>query len=383
MFSLASPWCLLALLIPIAVRIYKLLRRHQKATIAYSSLANARTAGKSWKVRLAWLPAALFDLTFVALAIALARPQSSVTTTQAEDASEGIAIEMVMDRSGSMYQDMAFNGMRTTRLETVKAIFSLFVFGDEQQHDFKGRQGDLVGLVTFAKTAETNCPLTLGHDALKQALDTIQLINPEDLPKVQNALNNGLDLNSVLLATGKRQLYNAFAHVYGQDQARPALEYYLQLNENNMTAIGDALALGIARLKQADADAKDYKIKSKVLILLTDGENNHGREVASVISFAKDSNVKVHVIAIGEASRFNADDSLKQLADATGGSYTQADSADELIKVYADIDSMERSKITDKTFTNTTELFQPVLLIALALLFLHILLSTTLFRTLP
>ena len=383
MYSLSSPWFLLALLIPIAFRLFALFRKRQRPAIAYSSLVNARLAGKSWRIRLRRLPEATMDIAFVLLTIALARPQESFTTSQAENASEGIAIEMVLDRSASMCQEMSFGNRRTTRLDAVKEVFSLFVFGDEDKKLFKGRDGDLVGLVTFAKTAETNCPLTLGHDALTQALDAILLIYPHETAKLQNAFNEGLDLNSILLPTSQQELYAAFARLYGKENARQALQYYIDLSENNQTAIGDALALGLARLKQYDVDKKDYKIKSKVLILLTDGENNYGRDVSSVISYAKDCGIKVHVIAIGEARSLRGNNDLPKLAKETGGIYMQADSADELVTVYQSIDTMERSKLTDTTFTNTRELFQPFLLGALALLALYAILKTTVFRTLP
>ena len=120
-----------------------------------------------------------------------------------------------------------------------------------------------------------------------------------------------------------------------------------------------------------------------MLILLTDGENNYGRDVSSVISYAKDCGIKVHVIAIGEARSLRGNNDLPKLAKETGGIYMQADSADELVTVYQSIDTMERSKLTDTTFTNTRELFQPFLLGALALLALYAILKTTAFRTLP
>lgn len=384
MVSLASPWCLLALLIPVAIRLWRYFRRvHRRPAIPYSSLCNARQAGRSWRMALHGLPEALFDIAFALLAVAMARPQEFTTTSQTDNASEGIAIEMVLDRSASMSQEMAFGNQRTTRLEAVKEVFSLFVFGDKDKSLFKGRDGDLVGLVTFAKTAETNCPLTLGHDALSDALNGLLLLYPSEITRLQNAFQEGLDINAILLPTDQRELLNAFAQLYGKDNARKALQYYIELSENNQTAIGDALALGLARLRQYDADKTDYTIKSKVLILLTDGENNHGRDVSSVISYAQESHIKVHVIAIGEARLPSADNDLQKLSRETGGTYTQADSADELVAVYQAIDSMERSKLTDVTFTNTREMFQPFLLAALAVLALAAILKATLFRTLP
>lgn len=383
-FQFASPWCLLALLVLPAIHLLRYARRRRhRAAMPFSSLRIAQASRRSWRVRLRWLPEVVADVAFAALCLALARPQSIVTTAHTEQSGEGIAIEMVLDRSGSMSQPMAFEYQQTTRLEAVKRIFSLFLFGDDTSSRFAGRDGDLVGLVTFAKTAETNCPLTLGHDALADVLQTIVLIDPADTDAVKNAAQNGVDLNAALLMTrDTRALYNAFGAVYGRENAEQAVRYFAEIGENNRTAIGDALALGLARLRQADAKTKDYTIKSKVLILLTDGENNAGREISSVIGYAKDSNVKVHVIAIGEA-RQQADPALAKIAEETGGKYLLADTADEILQIYQDIDKMERSKLTDITYTNSVEMFQPFLLTAFILILLHILLSHTIFRTLP
>ena len=380
MLTFQSPWCLLALAIPILIRLVHWRRRPRPAAIAASSLDALRAARPSWRVRLRGLPMLLADLAFAALVVAIARPQYLLTTTRSDSASEGIAIEMVLDRSASMSQPMDFANARTTRLEAVKRIFSLFVFGDHKQ--LKGRDGDLVGLVSFAKTAQTDCPLTLSHDALTDALNAIVLVDPDNLNAVRKASRDGLDLNACLIATSKPSIYRAFADIYGPNHARRALENYLELGENTQTAIGDALALAIARLKQADAFATSYNIASKVLILLTDGENNYGRDVSSVIAHAQEAKVKVHVIAIGEARHLPQND-LPTLANKTGGSYTVADSADELLDIYRDIDAMERSELKDTAYVSSTEHFQPFVLAAFLLLLLSILLDTTLLRTLP
>lgn len=381
MFTFLHPWCLLALIIPVILRVVHVWRRRRPAALPYSSLAAAKAVPRSWRLRLRWLPGVLTDLALCALVFTLARPQLHVTTSNSESSSEGIAIEMVLDRSGSMSQDMMFDKRRTTRLEAVKNIFSLFIHGDKKL--LPGRDGDLIGLVSFAKTAQTDCPLTLSHDALTSALDTIRLIDAENLGDVREAARQGLDLNACLIADNQQTLYRAFAEIYGPRTGRTALENFLELGENNRTAIGDALALALARLKQADAFAhNNYKIASKVLILLTDGENNFGRDVASTIPLALDAKVKVHVIAIGEA-RFLRQNDLPTLAQKTGGTYTVADSADELLAIYRDIDAMERTQLKDVSYVSSTEYFQPFLLAALALLLLAVLLDCTVLRTFP
>jgi len=92
------------------------------------------------------------------------------------EANEGIAIEMVIDRSSSMAAEMNFENRRLNRLEVVKEVFERFVLGDGK--DLKGRGNDLVGMISFAQFPETVCPLTLGHGALPQFLETVRLAQP-------------------------------------------------------------------------------------------------------------------------------------------------------------------------------------------------------------
>lgn len=380
----ASPYFFLLLLLPILWHIAWHRRRCRRAAVGYSSLTNARSVPRTWRVRLACLPMLILDASAVALIIALARPQTMTSAMKSEDAKEGIAIEMVLDRSASMMQEMAFEGRRTTRLETVKKIFSRFVFGDDTG-TFQGRPNDLVGLVTFAKTAETTCPLTLGHDALKQALAECVLIPDTHIEALKKAQADGLDINSVIVQTDRfgAGLQEAFAQLYGKENAKRALAYFTELEENNRTAIGDALALGLARLKQIDSSARAYTVVSKVLILLTDGENNYGREVSSVVNYAKECNVKVYILGIGDIRELKADPALSRLAQETGGRFLIAHSAEELNKIYQDIDAMEKSEIKETQYINYQEAFPKFLLLSMMLLILHILLRTTLFRNLP
>ena len=95
MLTFQSPWCLLALAIPILIRLVHWRRRPRPAAIAASSLDALRAARPSWRVRLRGLPMLLADLAFAALVVAIARPQHLLTTTRSDSASEGIAIEML------------------------------------------------------------------------------------------------------------------------------------------------------------------------------------------------------------------------------------------------------------------------------------------------
>ncbi|MEM0969934.1 MAG: VWA domain-containing protein, partial [Verrucomicrobiota bacterium] len=147
------------------------LRHGPGAAIRFSWTGNAARAGRSLRQRLrAFLPW-LRWLAMVLLIVALARPQKG--TEQIQEKSEGIAIEMVVDRSGSMGEEMQFGGKRLNRLEVVKRVFQDFVLGDGK--GLPGRGNDLVGMISFARFAETTCPLTMGHGALPRFLETVQL----------------------------------------------------------------------------------------------------------------------------------------------------------------------------------------------------------------
>src|SRR5205807_711003 len=134
-------------------------------------------------------------------------------------ATEGIAMIMVVDVSGSMAEpDFTWRGQRITRLDAVKRAFTLFVAGGEglDGEALEGRPDDLIGLVTFATRPDSACPLTLSHSALLRILAHEE---PRTIP-----------------------------------------------NESQ-TNIGDAIAWGLQRLEKAGA-------RRKVMLLLTDGEHN-------------------------------------------------------------------------------------------------------------
>ena len=212
------------------------LRRRRKASpsIRFSSIYNAIKAGRSIRQQFLFLPSLLRYVALSLVVIGLARPQEGLERIR--DVNKGIAIEMVVDRSGSMGAEMEYKGEVLNRLEVVKEVFEEFILGNKR--DLKGRPNDLIGMVTFARYADTVCPLTLAHGALPRFLKTVKKV---------------------------------------------------ERREEDGTAIGDALALAAARLKtaeetlaqQTDQKEREYEIKSKVIILLTDGQNNAGKTRSS------------------------------------------------------------------------------------------------------
>jgi Ca-activated chloride channel homolog len=130
----------------------------------------ARHAGDAVKRLLPWLRAA----GLVLVVVALARPQRGLQEFRIR--TEGIAIQMCMDRSGSMQAlDFALDGERVNRLAAVKRVFHDFVAG---QGTLPGRPDDLIGLIAFGGFAEAKAPLTLDHGALLQVLDTVNIPRP-------------------------------------------------------------------------------------------------------------------------------------------------------------------------------------------------------------
>jgi Ca-activated chloride channel family protein len=166
------------------------------------------------------------------------------------------------------------------------------------------------------------------------------------------------------------------------------------------TAIGVALANAVARLKDSTA-------KSRVIILLTDGENNSGTiDPETSLDIAKGYGIKIYSIGVGvdgEAqlpviqqdpfgrtiktyqpihSTVN-DELLERLASETGGKYYRATSTGALQKVFQDIDRLEKTKIDVNKFTRYTELYQNYLKWALYLLIASVFLKLTILRRGP
>lgn len=307
----------------------------------------------SLRRRLLGLPFALRAAALALLAVALARPQSG--TEHVKDVSEGIAIEMVVDRSGSMGAEMEFKGERVNRLEVVKRVFAEFVEGNRK--DLPGRPNDLIGMIAFARYPDTVCPLTLAHGALAHFLETVNIV--------------------------KRR------------------------NEDG-TAIGDALALAAARLRTAEETLRrqggaqgDYRIRSKVIILLTDGENNAGsRAPAYAAELAAKWGIRIYAIGVGGREAVQTiqtfmgtykvplgrgvdEGMLKSLADKTGGQFRMAEDEESLRAVYREIDRLERTRIEAERYIDYREEFTPYALAGLGLLLLEAMLAATVLRRQP
>src|SRR5664280_33371 len=180
------------------------------------------------------------------------------------------------------------------------------------------RPNDRIGLVLFASQAYIATPLTLDHDFLQVNLDRLEI----------GAISE------------------------------------------NSTAIGDGLGTAVNRLR-------DLKSKSKIVILMTDGQNNSGK-LDPLLAAEAAAAVKVKVYTVGIGERGTApmpvfmggrkvgyqnvpvdvdEDTLQKIADKTGGRYYRADNAEKFRQIYAEIDKLERTEATINKYTEFKELF--------------------------
>jgi Ca-activated chloride channel family protein len=322
MFRFGSPFYAF-MLAPLGVVAWRMLRRAAVRGILFSGIARLPRGRRSWR-QAAAAAAPYMVLAGLALGIAaLARPQTVLAISRRN--ADVIAIQMVVDVSGSMEAlDMSVQTAgRTrlrTRLEAVKETFADFV----QQ-----RADDLIGLVTFGGYASTRAPLTTDHDALLHCLRGVEIPKP------------------------------------ARDRTGQVVD-----DEEIKTAIGDGLATGIARLK-------DAKPASRIVVLLSDGESNTGIiKPEDAAAAARKLGIKIYTIGIGSNGQapFKVRDGLgreaiqygqvaldeallKRIAAATGGRYFNVRDAEGLKKSMADIDRLEKTRVEQDVYRQYTELF--------------------------
>jgi Ca-activated chloride channel homolog len=343
-WQFAYPWVLtLGALIPI-VWIIQVFLSHRRRGMMSSVPTRVAAARRSVRTLTAWLPSAIVSVSLFALIVALARPQEIIgnsTTTR-----DTIALELVVDRSGSMEEPVTFDGQRMTRLDAVKRVVEEFVAGDGD--DLKGRKGDLLGLIVFGSFADTMMPLTQSHEALIEAIRRIEL------PRIER---------------------------------------------ERSTAIGDALMLAIARLKASEdamrnqMDDPGFTLKSKAVVLLTDGENRAGTySPQQAAALAKDWGIKVYIVGVRGGTSANglffggnlqevSDQRMTQVAEYTGGQYWGVDRVSDLEEVYAQIDELERSTIEVSESTSYEDLYLPFAVFGLGAYLIGIVLQTVVYRS--
>ena len=360
-FHSPSAWFLLLLLV-IPFIWWRWMRSSYSTGVTYTSSVDVSLLPSTLRSRTTWIPSCLRLLAIALLIVCIARPQKRFERTQQN--ADGVAIELVVDRSSSMNaHDFTIDGRQVDRLTAVRRVAGDFIQG---MGSLDGRSGDLIGLVTFAGYADSNCPMTFDHEFLvTDVLNSIQIVNERS---------------------------------------------------EDGTAIGDALALAVERLSSLDERVKTdtgNAIKSKVIILLTDGENNQGDidpQTAADIAAAMD--ITVYTIGAGTngwapyptTDLFGRkvmrnqpvvidEETLEAIATTTGGQYFRATDTASLEEIYQAIDDMERTEITHRTYVNHVDMavqsvsvagftLPPLLLVAFLLFLADALLRSTLYRIL-
>ncbi len=328
-YRFANPEFLLALLaVPVLGFWYA--RRHRKLTppLRYSSLEPLKRASKPSAAKARHLIFVLRMLAFALLVTAFARPQSGISGEEA--LTQGIDIVLAMDVSSSMLAE----DIEPNRLEATKQVAAEFI---------KGRRNDRIGMVVFAADGYTQCPLTLDYGILLDFLQEIRV----------GMIDDG-------------------------------------------TAVGMGIATSVSRLKSSEA-------KSKVVVLLTDGRNNAGEiDPLTAADLAKTFQVRIYAIGAGarglapypvddpvfgrRSAQIRVDideDTLRKVAESTGGKYFRATDRESLEKIYHEIDSLEKTEIKVKEYTRYGELFSYPLSAAIVLLLVEVALANTWFRGIP
>jgi len=261
--------------------------------------------------QLDWLRIVVIVLAWIALLTATARPQLYGDPMGVPVS--GRDLMLCIDISGSMREtDLYAGNNRATRMAVVKQVARDFV---------ARRTGDRIGLIMFGSQAYVQTPLTHDHE-------TVQ-------------------------------------HFLGEATVGLA---------GRSTAIGDAIGLGVKRLR-------DRPDASRVLILLTDGENSAGVvDPVEAARLAADNNIRIHSIGVGsdpESSLLNVpfgtrrseldETTLRAISDATGGQYFRARNQQELSNIYREIDRLEPTEREVNEFRPLSEKFAWPLGVALAL----------------
>ena len=296
-------YLLLILILPLLVLWYFKRGQNQEATIRFSNLdLIPESVIRNGKMKnMFFIIGRLFIMLLIIFA--LARPRLSDTIRESK--TEIVDILLVIDQSSSMLaQDFKPN-----RLEAAKEVAKKFI---------KDREGDRLGLIVFAGEPYIQCPLTRDINVLLEFTDKIEIID----------------------------------------------------REHDGTAIGMAIANSINRLRESDT-------KSKTIILLSDGSNNQGElDPITAAGLAAKFDIKIYTVAAGthglapypvtdawgrqviQKVQVDVDEeSLKEIANITGGQFFRATDNKSLLKIYEEIDALERTEIEVMEYQHFTELY--------------------------
>lgn len=322
-------WFWLFVIIPVMLAWYIYKLKTYEGEFNFSSFNSFTGIKSSLKAKFRHILFVLRLICISLLILAIARPQSRSSWKDVK--TEGIDIVVSLDVSLSMLA----KDFKPNRLEVAKEVLGDFI---------DARPNDKIGLVIFGGEAFTQCPLTTDHKIIKNMFG---------------------DIKAGMLDQG--------------------------------TAIGLGLADGVARVK-------DSKAKSKVVILISDGVSNIG-EIAPLTAaeIAKTFGVRVYCIGVGTKGKalqpvaiypngemeydyvdVDIDEAtMTQISKMTGGKYFRATDRESLEKTYKEIDQLEKTIISEKSFTNKAEHFLPLAIAAAISLLIEFLLKRFVFKVIP
>ncbi len=322
----ANPWVLIFLILIPVIALLYFFRANQSDLSI--SLTEHHKAYSSFFDKIGYhFPFLLRLITLALIIILLARPQLGQSFTVSKH--NGLDMVLAVDTSQSMSAlDLRLNGQTVDRLTVLKSLLQEFVLK---------RPNDRLALLVFGEKAYTQCPLTLDHGAIIDLIDNMEI-----------------------------------GMVGGS------------------TAIGDAIAIAVKRLK-------DLQAKSRVIILMTDGENTSGNIPPLIATeMAKELGVKIYTIGIGQDGEvpFKVDtpmgpvmvqqampideESLIKIANQTGGQYFRAQSTNDLTRIYDYIDKLEKTEMQVKQYSSYKDIYETILWIAFMSFMGELLLANTL-----
>lgn len=286
--------------------------------LLYSDLASlVKGAGK---VRWAGWPQRLFWMALMSFLLAFIDPHLLVERENKESRpppTEGVAIYLVLDQSGSMKEPViatTSSGQRfLSKIDLVKEVTEKFINGDSR-HGLRGRSNDMIGLIFFARGASVKTPLTLDHAAVLKALSTF---NPVE--------NKDQDGTSIGYAIYKAATMLAANRHYSQELAGKGQPAYI-INSNIIILLTDGLQ---------DPNPLDK------------GKRLRNMDVPEAAAYAKSLGVRLYMVNVEPS--LNTEEFapyrhiMQRAAELTGGKFYMVDSTSNLQQIYTDIDQLEKS----------------------------------------
>jgi Ca-activated chloride channel family protein len=332
----------------VAIGLYLKSKRRSNPYVQYSDCASLHAGVVSWRERLIWLPTVLKVSALFLFLCAMADPRlvrqqmqpppfsplkpfaehSQVDDEETKLPTEGVALYLVLDRSGSMQQQMgsvAVNGEKisASRIEVLKAVTAQFIQGN-QRVGLHGRGNDMIGLVAFARVPHILTPLTLDHDALLEQLSKLSVVRYRQ--------DDGTGIGYALFKTTHMILSTRHFSQELIKEGRPA-----------------------------------YEIKSTAIVLVTDGLQNpnpldKGHALRNIglmdaAQYAAEQKVKVYIVNVEPAIRYPQyaaeREELQKAAELTGGRFYVADNPLVLQDIYKEIDILEKSVLPEEKSIQT------------------------------